>query len=408
MATGLISTANFPDDLAALSYAGGITRLMPNGSAPLLGLTGLLQKKKAMNIQHGYFSKKMIFPVATLSAAIADGAATNFPVVAATSDHLSHSNLIAGDLLRAESTEEVVMVSAVTANALTVIRGMGSVAPAAIASGVKLYHIGNAFPQGSTRPNSVRIIEVPQQNYTQIFRNSWAVTKTAAAIPMIAGAGQVAESKQDGMMLHAIAQEKALIFGQKKLTTGSNGQPLSLMDGVLARVKADAAGNITNFNNAGTNWTQMEAALDKVLNVQTDPKNGNSRIGLVGGVFLRTVNNICRLNSEITLTTTQSSWGMKIRILETPRGTFEFIEHPLFNAYGNSSPWAAMGVILDLGAISVPELRPTEDLEYNMNGTPVDSGIDAVGGTLTTELTMELTNPEACGLITGLSVAAAG
>ena len=37
-----------------------------------------------------------------------------------------------------------------------------------------------------------------------------------------------------------------------------------------------------------------------------------------------------------------------------------------------------------------------------------DNGLDAVGGTLTTELTTELKNPPACGLMTNLTAAAAG
>ena len=44
-----------------------------------------------------------------------------------------------------------------------------------------------------------------------------------------------------------------------------------------------------------------------------------------------------------------------------------------------------------------------------MNGdTVVDNGIDAVGGTLTTELTCVVKNPPANAIITNLTAAAAG
>ena len=39
---------------------------------------------------------------------------------------------------------------------------------------------------------------------------------------------------------------------------------------------------------------------------------------------------------------------------------------------------------------------------------PVDNGIDAVGGTLTTELTCTIKNPPANAIIYGLTAAAAG
>jgi hypothetical protein len=46
--------------------------------------------------------------------------------------------------------------------------------------------------------------------------------------------------------------------------------------------------------------------------------------------------------------------------------------------------------------------------DFNQDGTPVDNGIDAVGGTLTTELTCVVKNPPANALITNLTAAAAG
>lgn len=402
MSVGLITSAYpvQPTNLNGISFATAITRLMPNGTAPLFGLTSLLKDETASNIEHGYFSKTMIFPSATLGALVADGVATTFTVVAT-------GDITVGDMLMVASTQETVLVTAVVnATTLTVTRGVGTVAAAAIANSVVLYTVGNAFEEGSTRPSAVNIVAQRYVNYTQIFRNSWAVTKTAAAIPQIAGAGMVSESKQDCAALHAMAIEKALFFGQKFMGT-SNGKPLHTSEGIIARVTAAAPGNIVTLG-ATTNWTQLEAALDPTLQTVTDPKGGNIRTMFVGGTARRVIHNIARLNSTYQITSSETSWGLQIDTIRTPRGTFEMIEHPLFNAYGAASPWAKMAVIADLNAFSLAYLRKTSDAAYNASGALVDNGIDAEGGTLTTELTSTIKNPSAFGILYNFTAAAAG
>ena len=399
MAVGLLSSASAPQNLNALSFAQAITRLMPNGTAPLFGLTSLLKDETASNIEHGYFSKTMIFPSVTSAAGDLVGA-TTLTVNA-------YTDIVPGDLLLNERTGEVILVTATpTATTLTVQRAVGTVAAAAINAADVMRTVGNAFEEGSVRPSAVAIIAARYVNNTQIFRNSWAVTKTAAAIPQIAGSGYVSESKQDCAALHAMAIEKALFFGQKFMGT-RNGQPFHTMEGIVARVNAAASGNITTLG-ATTNWTQFEAALDKTLATVTDPKGGNIRTMFVGGTARRVIHNIARLNSTYQITTNETAWGLQIDTIRTPRGTFEMIEHPLFNAYGAASTWAKMAVICDLNAFSLAYLRKTSDASYNSAGALVDNGVDAEGGTLTTELTCTIKNPAAFGVLYNFTAAAAG
>lgn len=400
MSVGLLTSASAPANLNALSFAQMITRLMPNGTAPLFGLTALLKDETASNIEHGYYSKTVVFPSVTLGAAVADGVATTL-TVGYTAD------IVVGDMLMAASTQEIMLVTAVTnATTLAVQRGVGTIAAAAVSNSVVLYTVGNAFEEGSVRPTAASILPVRNVNNTHIFRNSWAVTRTAAAIPQIAGDGYVMESKTDCAMFHAQAIEKALFFSQKFMGT-RNGMPFHTMEGIIPRVTAAAPGNIVTLG-ATTNWTQFEAALDPTLQTVTDPKSGNVRTLFVGGTARRVIHNIARLNSTYQITGDKTDWGLQLDTIRTPRGTFEMIEHPLFNAYGAASPWAKMGVICDLNAFSLAYLTRTEDASYNATGALVDNGIDAKGGTLTTELTCLIKNPSAFGVLYNFTAAAAG
>lgn len=401
MSVGLISSATPPADLNEISFAQAITHLMPNGTAQLFGLTSLLKDETAKDIEHGYFTKTMIFPAVKIN----NGAGYAAGITAFVVD--AYTDVVPGDLLLNERTNEVMLVlTTPDGTNITVTRAVGTTAAAAILDNDDMRVIGNAFEEGSVRPSAVSILATRYTNNTQIFRNSWAVTKTAAAIPQIAGQGNVSESRTECASFHAMAIEKALIFGEKFMGT-KNGQPFHTMEGVIPRIRTAAPGNITTLGGT-TNWTQFEAALDPTLQTVTDPKGGNIRTMMVGGVARRVIHNIARLNASYQITTGETSWGLQIDTIRAPRGTFEIIEHPLFNAYGSASQWAKMALILDLNAFSVAYLRRTENTEYNAKGAEVDNGIDAQGGTLTTELTCLIKNPAAFGVIYNFTAAAAG
>lgn len=401
MPVGTWNTSQIPTDLAKKSFSAMITRLMPNGGAPLFGLTALLKEETAAQIEHGYFSKTMIFPSVVLSA----NAAAADAVLTVTST----SNMLPGMVLRVDTTNENILVVAVLSpTSLQVQRGFGNIAAQAAVSTVNLWMIGNAYEQGSLRPQALSIAATRIINYTQIFRNSWALTGTVQATQVIAGGTNVAESRQECAGFHAVDIEKMLFFGQKFLGT-RNGQPISTMDGLISTVTQNASGNITTLG-ATTNYTQLEAALDPVFQQNTDPMNPNQRILFCGGVARRVIHAIARLNSTYYVQQQETTWGLQYDTIKIPRGSFQIIEHPLFNAFGTSSTWAKMGIAIDLPTFNLAYMagRKTQNLEYGMNGTPVDNGIDAVGGTLTTEVTNLVKNPAANAVLYNFTAGAVG
>lgn len=402
MAVATWNTATFPTDLAKKSFSGMITRLMPNGQAPLFGITSMLKEETAYQPEHGYFSKVMIFPSVQLNGAIASGATTSFTVD-------STANVLAGMVFQNPTTRENVLVTAVPdAVTLTVARGIGTVAAAAMADNEVLYMVGNAYEEASTRPASLIIVPTRQINLTQIFRNTWMLTGTAMATSVIAGGSPDAESRQDCAMFHAIDIEKALLWGQTYSGTRNNF-PFRTMNGLINYVTQQAAGNITTLG-ATTTWTQLEAAFDPVFQQVTDPKNPNERVLFVGGVARRVIHAICRLNSQYMINDQVTEWGLQFDTIKTPRGRFNLVEHPLFNAFGSSAAWSKMAIAIDLPTFSLAYMtgRKTQSREFNMSGQPVDNGIDAVGGTLTTELTCLVKNAAANGIQYNYTAGAVG
>ena len=402
MAVGALNTTQIPLDLAKKSFSAMITRLMPNGEAPLFGLTALLKEETAAQIEHGYYSKTMLFPQAKTNGAVAVGDTV------ITVD--STANIVPGMLFRSDTTNENILVTSVNSpTQLGVQRAIGTIAAQAIATGIDLWMIGNAYEEASLRPQSVIIIPERIVNLTQIFRNTWAVSDTTRATMLIAGDTAVAESKQDCAAFHAADIEKALFFGQKFLGARNN-QPFHTMDGVINAITQRAPGNITTAG-ATTNWTQLQSALDPQFNQVTDPKVKPERLLFVGGAARNVLHNIFRRNSTYFIEDDQTGWGLQFDSFRIPRGRFTIIEHPLFNAYGQTSTWAKMAVGVDLSTFNIAYMtgRKTQNREFNVSGqVAVDNGADAVGGTLTSELTCLVRNPAANGVIYNLTAAANG
>jgi len=401
MPVGSFNTAVIPQDLAKKSFSAMITRIMPNGSAPLVGLSALLKEETAHQIEHGFYSKTMLFPSVQLSAQALVGD-TILNVV-------STVNILAGMLLRSDTTNENILVTAVISpTQIAVQRAIGSVVPATIVVSTNLWMVGNAYEESSLRPASLIIIPQRVTNNTQIFRNTWAVSETTRATMLIAGDTAVAESRRDCAAFHAVDIEKMFFFGQRFFGTRNN-QPFHTSDGVISSVTQNVPGNISTLL-ATTTYTQLEAALDPVFNQVTDPTSVGERLMFVGGFARRVLHQIFRLNGTYFIEDGQTSWGLQFDSFKIPRGRFNLVEHPLFNAYGQATSWAKMAVVLDLNTFNSAYMtgRKTSSKEFNMDGTVVDNGVDAVGGTLTSELTCLVKNPAADAILYNFTAGLAG
>jgi hypothetical protein len=74
MTVGAYNTTALVQDLASKSFDSTIMRLMPNGQAPLFGMSSMLKTETAKQIEHGYFSKTMLFPSVVTNGSTAIGA----------------------------------------------------------------------------------------------------------------------------------------------------------------------------------------------------------------------------------------------------------------------------------------------------------------------------------------------
>ena len=125
---GNVNSGNFTQDHAVKSFASMIMRLMPGGEAPLFGLTSMTPTETAVQFNHGYFSKTMLFPAVTIGSGGQLITDTLLTVV-------STANVIPGMILRVDGTNENMYVQGVLGTTqIQVQRAFGSVAAAAISA----------------------------------------------------------------------------------------------------------------------------------------------------------------------------------------------------------------------------------------------------------------------------------
>lgn len=395
------NTLALPTDLAAKSYAGMFMRLFPNGPAPIWAILANMKTKTALQFEHGYYTKTMVFPQFNITGNQGSGD-TTFLVDSVT-------NLVPGQVFNINTTgENVLLISITDSTHVVVRRAFGSTAAAAANGSVTPILcpcVGNAHEEGSVRPNSSIIMPTRVINVTQIFRNTWALTDSLRATMTIAGEGNVAESRQDCALFHSSDMEKALIFSQ--LYSGTlNNAPVRAMDGIQATINNFAPGNISVAGGT-TTYTQLENMLDPLFNFQSDPKMAMERWLFVGGTALRVINQIGRLSGQYFIVDGQTNFGLMFSTFKISRGTFRMVEHPLLNS---NAVWKKYAIGLDFMSMSIAYLanRKTKSEEFGVDGKYVEQGQDCVGGSLTTEMTTEFMNPFANGLVQNLTAGAAG
>ncbi len=393
--TGVFNVNNDnPPELNMRSFASHILRLFPNGSAPIFALTSQTGRSLAKSSTHGYFSKTLLFSSVVINQA-ASPAGYDASETTLTVD--STAGILEKMVLHNPTTRENIRVVTVTsATVLEVTRGFGRVAAGVIADDEVLVVVGNAYEEGSARPTARGLVMVYVPNYTQIFRDAWAVTDTARASYVEMGIGNIAESKRDCMLLHSVNIESAILFGQPKMDT-SGSEPLHATQGVIDAVEQYAAAN-TNTAGTTTSFSQFVTLVEPAFQYSADLGDPKSRTLFGGSTAIKVINDIARKSGQVFIQDGQTTFGLHFTKFVFYKGTIYMIEHPILNGIPEM---AGLAVILDMPALKLAYMngRDTRPEEFGGSGRNNANGVDADGGSLTTEMAVEMINPQGCAVI---------
>lgn len=387
---GLRDTTNFVTDQRPKNWRETILLLYPNGKAPLTAMTSLMKSKSTDDAEFNWWEKLKPSQRLALSASITNVAVT-FTVASGA------RGLGVGHILRMEQTEELVRVSAAPTNdtTITVTRGFGSVAGTAITLGAGVnpnFHVvGTVFEEGSSAPSGINYDPTKRFNYTEIFRNTLEMTRTASKTRLRTG-DAVKEAKRECLELHSCEMEKAFIFGNKKETT-INSKPARMTGGIIEYIDA---GNVATLSGGNLSLALLEDHLEKAFRFGSSEK-----MAFLGNRAMLTIQRAVRKNSDYQLMQGQKEFGMNVSRLVSPFGELVIKTHPLFNEITSGSDYAAVDswmLIVDQTELSY---RHVDDTTFQSKLQ--DNGLDSMQSGYLTEAGLEIHHPTAHYLLKNLS-----
>lgn len=392
---GIFNTSNFARHELAPSLLSTIHRKAPRGLSPFAGMLARVPKKTISSTSVKWFSSRWHLPTLTITTPLTAAPRGRIDQVqVANSDYL-----IEKQVYQVQTTQEQVLVLSVVGNVIAIRRGVGDVPGIAASGGAMAFQVGTAFEESSICPLPRHSSSESASNITQIFRNSWGVSGTTNAVTPAIGENRASANKKEMFMDHTIEMEQAFIFGQM-FETVQNGQPLRKMDGMLAMIRKYAPQNI-KIAGKTTTFDQLEEMTKSWFEVVTDQSESNDRVLFVDRTAKKVINDLGRYYYNVQATPQETSFGMEFSTFKTSDGTFRVVEHPLFNLMHLNGFAAAF----DLSPIQRHYL-PGRDASYN--DTMDDNCIDAVGGTVLTEMTLSNEAIESSGFIMNLCQAALG
>lgn len=259
-------------------------------------------RRKVDNVRFDWRTDELVPITDTLSAS-ATATATSLSVDGDGSDECY---FIVGDILMEPSSEETVLVTAVSARTLTVTRSWGATAGADFASGATLVKIGSAAEEmGKLRDSNDAYISVTTQtaenyNYIQDFRDPVVLSERALKTGHYGYPDPMNGQRHKKLLEHCRKINQSFWFSERALS-GSR----STMNGLYRVVPAGNSEAIT---------TLTEDELEDFIRVNTryGAKSGRGKVLFASRKVHQIISRLAGPNQRITNTGKSTEYGVEV------------------------------------------------------------------------------------------------
>lgn len=289
----------------------------------------------------------------------------------------------AGDQVKVPRTGEVMLVTAVATNTLTVTRGFGVTAAAALVDNDPIVIIGNVNEEGSGTRTLKSTLEVEVFNYTQIFKTPFGVTNTQNSTDMFGGQDLSYQQKKKGIE-HMVDMERAFMFGEKKLDT-SGSHPKRATGGLLS---------FLNQNNYDASGALTQSEFDQNVAELAFRYGSSEKLMLCSARVLSVINGWA--TGKLQIQQGEDTFGLSVTKYVTPFGVLNLVYHPLLEG----AVYGGYGVILDVENIKNRPLQGRDTkLETNIQANDEDQRKDQY----LTEAGLQVSLPKTHAVVTGVT-----
>jgi hypothetical protein len=300
-------------------------------------------------------------------------------------DHGSRFRI--GDQIQVEGSEELMLVTDVSGDTLTVVRGYAGTTSENLADNQITNIIGNAALEGADKPSLRFTNRIRCGNYTQIFTAAVEVSGTDMAASQLGLADEMDYQKQERLRELLRDLENTVINGgQPAANPQGSAAVRRSMKGIIAHLSTNVFHTGDSGFPSGTDLD--EAKINYVLRSIWENSNGNVDLIVVGGFQKRRVNAFCADSRSYAANDT--TFTNMVSIYESDFGVCRII----------TTRWMPKDAVLLLDSSRINVL-PLAGRSFHFK--PLASSGDYECGEIIGEYALELKNEAAHGLIRDLS-----
>jgi hypothetical protein len=292
-----------------------------------------------------------------------------------------------GDQIQVEGSEELMLVTTVSGDTLTVVRGYAGTTAEGLADNQVINILGNAALEGADKPTARFTNRVRCGNWTQIFTAAVEVSGTDMAAKKLGLADEMDYQKQERLRELIRDLENTVINGGQPAGTPEGSSSVRrTMKGIIQHLS-------TNVFSTGDSGFPEGSDLDEekinyVLRKIWESSSGNVNLLVVGGFQKRKINGF--LSQMRSFAAADTTYRDMVSIYESDFGVCKIV----------ASRWMPQDVVLLLDS-SRTAVLPLTGRSFHFK--PLASSGDYECGELIGEYTLELRNESAHGFIRGLS-----
>ena len=296
-----------------------------------------------------------------------------------------------GDQVKPDGAREVMLVTAIAANVLTLIRRYGATPASNLANAQKLVILGNAAIEGDDRPPTQFSSRARKRNYTQIFSSSVEVSGSMRAARVYGVADEIDFQKQERLRELLRDLENCVINGVAP-AANQQGSPTvrRTMNGLIPSIATNQfvpnTGGIPAGTGTGNGLT--EQMLNAALRLTWEQSAGAIDTILVGGPQKRKINEFLS-NSRLYAPRSETLTN-QVSVYESDFGIQRVV----------LSRWVPADTILFLDSSRL-QVMPLQGRSFHYK--PLASAGDSDTGIVLGEYTLEIKNENAHAILRGLT-----
>jgi hypothetical protein len=298
------------------------------------------------------------------------------------------SRFKAGDQIQIEGSKELMVVTGVNSNTLTVIRGYAGTTSENLADNQVINILGNAALEGDDKPGVRFTNRSRRGNYTQIFTAAVEVSGTDIAASQLGVADEIDYQKQERLRELIRDLENTVVNGgQPASNPQGNDTTRRSMKGIVQHLQT----NMYKTGDSGfpTGADLDEAKINYVLRKIWANSSGNVDLIIAGGFQKRRINSF--VSSSRSYAAGDTRFTDLINVYESDFGVCRIV----------TTRWMPQDAVILLDSSRIAVL-PLAGRSFYFK--PLASSGDYECGELIGEYTVELKNEAAHGIIRGLSV----